>query len=386
MTERGFPAEEFRARVARAQQRMATADLEALLLTTEPDVRYFTGFLTRFWESPTRPWFLLVPARGDPIAVIPSIGADLMGAAWIEDIRTWVSPNYADDGVGLLADTLREIVSTSGRIGTPSGAETHLRMPLESWERLSRALGERKLVTDADILKRLRMTKSEREIAKIRQACEIANRAFARTPDIIRAGEPLDRVFRTFQIACLQEGADWIAYLSGAAGPGGYGDVISPATSKPLSPGDVLMLDTGLVWDGYFCDFDRNFSVGAPDPKTEDAYKRLLEASDAAFERAKPGATTADLFEAMNQALSGGGGGSAVGRFGHGLGMQLTEPPSLIAEDRQVLEPGMVLTLEPGHEFEPGRLMVHEENIVIREHGAEYLSEPAPRRLPRLST
>ncbi|MEL6280767.1 MAG: aminopeptidase P family N-terminal domain-containing protein, partial [Pseudomonadota bacterium] len=59
MTERGFPAEEFRARVARAQQRMAAADLEALLLTTEPDVRYFTGFLTRFWESPTRPWFLL---------------------------------------------------------------------------------------------------------------------------------------------------------------------------------------------------------------------------------------------------------------------------------------------------------------------------------------
>ncbi len=72
---RGFERSEYEGRVARAQARMAQAGIEALLLTTEPEVRYFTGYLTRFWESPTRPWFLLVPASGAPIAVIPSIGA-----------------------------------------------------------------------------------------------------------------------------------------------------------------------------------------------------------------------------------------------------------------------------------------------------------------------
>ena len=125
-----FPASEFETRVTRAQAMMEAANLDALLLTTEPEVRYFTGYLTRFWESPTRPWFVIVPRAGHPIAVIPSIGAPLMGQTWLSDIRTWRSPDYGDDGVSLLADALREAVPKGGRIGVPSGPETHLRLPL----------------------------------------------------------------------------------------------------------------------------------------------------------------------------------------------------------------------------------------------------------------
>ena len=95
----GFPHSEFETRTARAQAAMAENGLSALLLTTEPEVRYFTGFLTRFWESPTRPWFLIVPAAGKPVAVIPSIGAHLMGQTWLDDIRTWRAPDYDDDGI-----------------------------------------------------------------------------------------------------------------------------------------------------------------------------------------------------------------------------------------------------------------------------------------------
>ncbi|MEX0760248.1 MAG: M24 family metallopeptidase, partial [Tistlia sp.] len=71
-----------------------------------------------------------------------------------------------------------------------------------------------------------------------------------------------------------------------------------------------------------------------------------------------------------------------VGRFGHGLGMQLTEPPSNAAWDDTVLEPGMVLTLEPGLSFAPGLGQVHEENLVVRAEGAELLSRRAPPELP----
>ncbi len=68
---RGFPKAEFENRTSRAQRLMAENDISALLLTTEAEVRYYTGFLTRFWESPTRPWFVVLPASGAPIAVIP---------------------------------------------------------------------------------------------------------------------------------------------------------------------------------------------------------------------------------------------------------------------------------------------------------------------------
>lgn len=377
--QRGFEAAEFRHRLSRAQAMMAKAGLAGLLLSTEPEVRYFTGYLTRFWESPARPWFLIVPVSGDPIAVIPSIGVALMSRSWISDIRSWRSPDLADDGVSLLRDALREVAGSGGRIGVPSGLETHVRMPMHSWNALQDGID---LVDDAEIMVRLRRIKSQREIAKIAHACGIATRAYARVPEIAAIGVPLEKVFRHFQMLLLEEGADWVPYLAGAVGQGGYYDVISPANDTPLAQGDVLMLDTGAVWDGYFCDFDRNFSVGPPSKATQTGHERLIDAVNAGFEAARPGAMMCDLFDVMSSVVAGESGAVAdAGRMGHGLGMQLTEWPSIIPTDRTVIEAGMVLTLEPSIETVDGRILVHEENIAITENGAVYLNTPAGRTL-----
>lgn len=377
---RGFEPSEFHARRDHAQAMMAEAGLAALLLTTEPELRYYTGYLTRFWESPSRPWFVVLPASGDPVAVIPSIGAALMRSTWVEDIRTWRAPDLHDDGVSLLIDTLREVAG-SGPVGIADGMESHARMPLATLAQVQAAVD---VVGDAAITRRCRLIKSTAEIAKIKAACAIADRAFARVGEIARGGVALEQVFRRFQMLCLEEGADWVPYLAGASARDGYADVISPATQAPLARGDVLMLDTGLVHDGYFCDFDRNFSVGPAGKAVAAAHATLVDATQAAFALAKPGALTADLFDAMDKVCTGGAGGSDAGRLGHGLGMQLTEWPSLIAQDRTVLEPGMVLTLEPGIETAPGKMMVHEENIVITETGARFLSTPAPHAITEL--
>ena len=88
------------------------------------------------------------------------------------------------------------------------------------------------------------------------------------------------------------------------------------------------------------------------------------------------------------QLLRAGDYGSAglnVGRMGHGLGLQLTEPPSNMAGDLTALEPGMVMTIEPGMEYAPGRMLLHEENIVVTEDGAELLTRRAPRDMPIVS-
>ncbi len=372
-----FTPREFEARVTQAQGRMAHLGIDALLLTTEADIRYFTGFLTRFWESPTRPWFLVLPAAGKPIAVIPSIGEPLMRKTGLEDIRTWRAPDYDDDGVSLLAETLGSVTTQNGMIAIPGGNGTHLRMPQQDWMRINASLPDRRFGDDRGLMCAQRMVKSELEVQAIAKTCAIANRAFDRVPEIAKAGVPLSDVFRKFQMLCLEEGADWVPYLAGGAGQGGYLDVISPADDRPLEAGDVLMLDTGLICDGYFCDFDRNFSIGPANDKAASGHARLIEATHAAFEAARPGQAVSDLFAIMDGILTGGQGGSDAGRLGHGLGMQLTEPPSLIAGDQTVLAPGMVLTLEPGIDMGGGRIMVHEENIVIREDGAEWLSAPS---------
>lgn len=371
---RGFPKGEYQSRLARAQTLMQEAGLSALLLTTEPEIRYFTGFLTRFWESPTRPWYLVVPASGAPIAVIPAIGAHLMRQGFVTDIRTWQAPDYSDDGTLLLAETLREVTPVDGLVGVPDAMESHVRMPLESLGQLQHLIAPRNITGDQTILRRLRMIKSGAEIDKIERACAIANSVFERVPDIARTGVPLSQVFRQFQILCLEEGADYVPYLAGGAGVDGYGDVISPASDAPLSAGQVLMLDTGLVWDGYFCDFDRNYALGPPSSMVANAHTKLMDAVQSAFEVARPGVQACDLFYAMQPFLDPESAGSDAGRLGHGLGMQLTEWPSLIPADHTELAPGMVLTLEPGIATTDGRMIVHEENIVITQNGARFLS------------
>ncbi|MBJ3763304.1 aminopeptidase P family protein [Maribius pontilimi] len=372
MTPRGFAPDEIRARATAAQDLMARARIDALLLTTEPEIRYFTGFLTRFWESPTRPWFVVLPQGGDPIAVIPSIGAELMARAGVNDIRTWPSPRPGDDGTTLLAATLN---AHGPRIGLPMGDETHLRMPLAQFDALRGLCPALDFTHDAGITRTLRMVKSDAEIAKIATACAIADRAFARVPDIAAPGVPLATVFRDFQALCLAEGADTVPYLAGAAGQGGYDDVISPATDAPLMPGDVLMLDTGLTFDGYFCDFDRNFALG--DTGLDADHDRLVAAVEAGRAAAMPGARASDVHAAM-RAAEAPAPGAAV-RLGHGLGMQLTEWPSLSPFDQTVLQAGMVLTLEPCVATEAGRILVLEENIVLTETGNRALSTPATR-------
>ncbi|WP_439142536.1 M24 family metallopeptidase [Planktotalea sp.] len=376
-----FERSEYLTRIKAVQTRMASHDLSALLLTQEADIRYLTGYLTRFWESPTRPWFLVLPASGLPIAVIPSIGAALMGRTIVEDIRTWSAPDYSDDGISLLRDTLGEVAGT-GRIGTPQGIESHLRMPLGDWIRLSKDVD---IGSDMQVMRAARMVKTPCEVEAVREACQIAGRAFARVPEKACAGTALSNVFRSFQMLCLEEGADWVPYLAGAKGSDGYDDVISPASDDPLQVGEVLMLDTGVIRQGYFSDFDRNYSVGAPRDAAARAYDKLMDAMRAGEAVLKPGNTAADIFHAMDKLCTGGAGGQSAGRLGHGLGLQLTEGLSFIAEDHTVLEAGMVITLEPGVSVSGGAgLMVHEDDYVITDTGWERLSPTPPEQMMRL--
>jgi Xaa-Pro aminopeptidase len=226
--DRGFSNAEFEERTARAQALMADAGLAGLLLMTEPDVRYFSGFHSLFWQSPTRPWFLFVPADAKPVAVIPEIGAELMRRSWLDDIRTWSAPQPDDDGISLLTDLLAPLAARGAAIGLMKGHETQLRMPLGDWERLPAALPGLAVHDATRLVQGLRMVKSDAEIGKLSHICAIGSATFARVPEIVSEGMPLDEVFRQFRREALSQGADDAPYVVGGADQGGYADVISP--------------------------------------------------------------------------------------------------------------------------------------------------------------
>ena len=379
-----FPKAEYVHRLAQLQSGMREGHVDCLLLTTAADFFYVTGFLTRFWESPARPWYLLIPQNGVPVAVIPSIGAALMERTWITQIRTWDAPDPFDDGISLLTDTLATLVPQNGCIGLPKGLETQMRMPLGDYETLTAALKPRTFVDATACVQRVREIKSEAEIDKIRNSCSVAGRAFARVPEIAGAGRPLEVIFRDFQRLLLEEEADWVSYLAGGAGPDGYGDVISPADARALESGDVLMLDTGAVKEGYFCDFDRNFAIGTASSVARQAYDVLWQATEMCLQTLRPGMRASDAHRILSDEIKRLGAAPGGGRLGHGLGVTLTEWPSFTPKDDTHLRAGMVLTLEPGLVVRPGCTMVHEENIVLRDTGPELLSQRAPAELPEI--
>ena len=381
--QRGFESAELEQRTVELQQRLRAQNIDAAFFTTEPEFRYFSGFKSQFWESPTRPWFLVIPVVGKPIAVVPEIGVAGFEETWIEDVRSWPSPRPEDDGISLLASTLSEVSRGSRRIGSMVGPETHLRMPATNYALLQQKLSQHSVVDVSLMIRDMRSVKSQVEIDKVRFACQVTAAGFEYLRQNLAIGMTERQACKAMHLEMLRLGADACPYLISASGQGGYDNIIMGPTDRVLSEGDVLIIDTGANFDGYFSDFDRNYAFGHAQPDTIAAYDAVYQSTEAGLAIAEPGRTTGDVWQAMWSVLEKNGAlGNDVGRLGHGLGMQLTEWPSHVPNGDVILRPGMVLTLEPGMAFAKNRMMVHEENIVITESGCEMLHQRAWQSMP----
>lgn len=389
--------QEFKERIAKAQERMTGEHLDALFITSEDNFRYFTGFQGPVWQNLTRPRYCIVPRGGDPILIVPTSNAVISAAtaSWIKDVRMWVAPRPADDGVSLCADALRACATRFNRIGAELGPESRLTMPVGDFLRLRDMLAPIEVADGDWMIRQMRLVKSEPEIALIRHVCQLVSRAFEALPKKLRIGDTERTAAEKFQADVLRLGGEKIVYLVATSGRGGYPCINMGPSDRVLKKGDVYIIDTGVSYDGYYCDFDRDYSFGPPSEAVKRAYDAVWRATDAGIKAARPGATTADVWRAQAQVLADVAGlpltkeGFGAGRFGHGLGLRMCEPPSNSPDDHTVLKPNMVITIEPGMPFAiegpagpEKKVLVHEENIVVRENGAELLTRRAPREMP----
>ena len=384
-----FPPEEYRRRVEGGRRRMAAARIECLFLTSEKNIRYLTGFHSQAWVMPTRPRYVLLPAEAEPIAIAPTTNLPAFQAtSWLTDLRHWPAPRPADDGVSLVLEALRSLVKPGGRVGVEIGPEMRVEMPIGDFLRIRDGLSGVAFVDAGPVLRPLRMVKSALEVARVRQAAQIASEAFARLAERLAPGQTERDVYRQLHLLLIELGADKVPYLVPISGADGYAQINMGPTDRTLRPGDLLFIDVGATWRGYFCDFDRNFAIQGTTDELRNAYERTFEATQAGIEAVRPGRTAADVWRAMAGVLDPGGRAETpVGRMGHGLGLDLTEPPSIAEGDETVLDEGMVLTIEPSLVL-PGaggmtrRLMVHEENLVVTRDGCEVLTRRAAPELP----
>ena len=383
--EYGFSNEEFEIRLERAQELLYENKLDALLISNPSNLRYFSGIDTHFWESPTRPWFLVVPLSGRAIAVIPEIGEKLFQKSFVKDIYTWSSPNINGDDISPLKSLLESLPSRFGAIGAELGKEMTIRMPVLDFS-LLQDNSKFDIVDGTSLIWKLRTVKTINEIKKIERVTHIVSDVFEILPTLISINDSERDVARKFKREILKRGADSIPYLPVVSGKGGVSQIIGNPTSKLISSGDFLYIDTGTTFDGYFCDFDRNFTIG----KASEIVKRINEilwhATEEGIKSLIPGAKTKDVWKKINKKIEDFGFlVQGEGRYGHGFGLQLTEPPSISSFDETIIQENMVLTIEPSIEYEPGKIIVHEENVLISKEGPVLLTKRASKELPHIN-
>lgn len=380
--ERGFAELEFEQRLIQAQKVMKSYKLDGILVTTPQNIRYFTGYDSQFWESPTRPWFVVVPALGKPIAIVPEIGESEFKKTWLDEIKSWPSPRPEDDGISLVKSTLEDLNKTYGQIGAEFGKEMTIRMPVRDLFKLKDSVNTN-IVNGSDAIWDMRIIKTNAEIERIKFICSIASDAYNELPSKLRIGDTEREAVNKLKIDVLNRGADNAPFMPGISGVGGVSQIVCGPSDRILKNGDILFIDTGSTFDGYFCDFNRNYAFGEISSEVERVHETLWLATEAGIKAAVPGATTDEVWLAMNTIIQDAGAiGNNVGRLGHGLGLQLTEPPSHRPGDNTRIVENMVLTIEPVMEYAPGKMIVHEENIAITKDGSRLLTKRAPRQMP----
>ena len=377
-----FPKEEFTNRISKIQENLDRENVEAIIITSPSNFRYFSGLDSNFWESPTRPWFLVISKKNPIKAIIPSIGITALEKTLIKDIEVWQSPNPNDEGVTLLKKTIKNFPINS-KIGFELAFESHLRMSIQDFINIQKELSDYKFVDVSKIIWGLRKIKSENEIENISQICSIASNVFDTFPEKIYTNITEKKATSIFKKELINNGADYIMYMACASGEGGYDQIITNPTEKKLNNGDILIIDTGSTLNGYFCDFDRNFGFGKINDISLDAYTKLWESIESTLEIIKPGISCAEIYSSLSKNLiAKDGNDGSVGRMGHGLGLQLTEPPSIMRNDHTVIEKNMIITLEPSIELDKNKILVQEENLLITENGYKLLSTRTPEKLP----
>ena len=376
-----FPKEEYLKRLDNIHKKLENENIDAIVITSPANFRYFSGLDSNFWESPTRPWFLIISKNGKIKALVPSIGLSAIESTFIKDIEVWQSPNPKDEGTSLLKKIIKTFPKNSN-IGFELGMETYLRMSIKEFLKIKKDLQEYNFIDSTNIVWSLRKIKSDLEIKNIEKVCSITSIVFNNLINKISLGMSEREIATIFKKDLINNGVDYIMYLSCASGINGYNQIICNPSEKKIGDGDILIIDTGSTLNGYYCDFDRNFGFGNINQKSLDAYNKLWDATEKTLEIIKPGISCKEIYESLSKNLFSSNVKSSVGRMGHGFGLQLTEPPSIMIDDNTILEKNMILALEPSIEIENDLMLVHEENILITQNGNRLLSSRTPKELP----
>lgn len=340
-------------------------NIDVVALSPGETLRYFTGLNMHKSERPT---LVFLFRDESPVVVHPKLEGDRIAEA-LPDAERYTYGD-ATDPVAAATEAF-ERFSDENTITEPIGAEFRSTRLLE---REVFAPDGEDIVDIEDSVAAVRSRKDDDEVERMRTAVEIIEGIFAEVFDLIEPGMTETEIETEIKKRVMESDAD--AYGVGIVTSGERTSHAHANTgTRAVEDGDLVMVDAGVIYKGYYSDITRTVAVGEPDSELVEIYDVVQEAATAARNRVEPGVEFQEIDRATREVIEAAGYGEYFPhRVGHGLGLEGHEPPYLVEGNDGTLEPGHVVTVEPGI-YVPGLGGVRiEDDVVVTEDGSDVLS------------
>ncbi len=226
-----------------------------------------------------------------------------------------------------------------------------------------------RLEAAAGLVTKLRQIKQNGEIELIAKAVDITVAAFRHVRDILRPGQTELELAWEIEKFMRERGSEALPFPVIAASGGNAALPHAQPSSKPINPGETVVVDIGASVDGYTSDMTRTFCAGKPDGRFNEIYDIVLRAQKTAFQQLKTGISGKDVDRFARDLISEAGYGANFGHaLGHGIGLETHEAPRIGPRSGDIIENGMVMTIEPGI-YLPGWGGIRLEDDVFLEDG-----------------
>ncbi len=349
---------ESKTRVERARKAIAEAGLDVILITDRINIGWISGF--------TGSNAFIIVTETDTVFATDSrytVQAATQCPGWT---LVTLGTSAPDEIVGLLGNI------KAARIGFEASTLSFALHAIYS----SKLPPNVAFVPTEGLIDSLRMVKDDSEIAAIREACDIADRAFTHIRGYIEPGKTERSVMLELEWYIRRECGAEIAFDTIVAS--GWRSALPHgiASEKVIENGEFVTIDFGARYRGYCSDMTRTVIVGEPDDKQTEVYNVVLSALDAAIAAVKPGVAGVDIDSVARQIIKDAGYGDYFGHgLGHSLGRAVHDGPGFSPRSNMVLEEGMVITVEPGIYIPEWGGVRIEHDILVTATGADILNK-----------
>lgn len=372
-----FTEEEYLARADKARKIMAEKGIDACIFSKGTNITYFSGYLSYLFTGDFRPFFFVLPLNANPVFVVPAFEAPgALRNSWCPNARTWgtFSSCETTDPIEMLAITLKDLKLDKANVGLELENGQRMGMTQAQLAQLRTALPEMKLVRNDPVVWGCRRIKSPAEQDLFRKSGRACDLGCQRAVEAMRAGAS-EKEIELAMCHGFIEGGAIPSFMTITSGPERNAMPNPHASYNRIKAGDFLVMDYGCSYDGYTTDATRGVFIAQASARGRELFKAVQDIHDHVVNEIRPGIPICNLQLACNKRMNELGLGDLwYHRAGHAIGLEIHELPSIDENDHTILEPGMVLAVEPAvYEYSTGPVRM-EDNLIVTETGFEYIT------------